>query len=77
MILDNLIAANKAVPMMMVMPDGPGVDEPAVVFRPGAAYGRRGARLQQQVDVAIPGESREWPSSSPPMRRSSGSWLAT
>ena len=31
-ILDNLIAANKAVPMIYVMPNGRASNEPAMVF---------------------------------------------
>jgi enterochelin esterase-like enzyme len=74
-ILDNLIAANKAVPMIIVMPNGRASNEPAMVFGPRAGrQARRPARTT--VDVAVPA-AREWPSSSPPMRRSSGSWLAT
>ena len=43
-ILDNLIAANKAVPMIIVMPNGRASNEPAMVFGPrgrpaGAAPG--------------------------------------
>src|SRR6185503_13318439 len=33
-ILDNLIAANKAVPMIVVMPNGRASNEPAMVFGP-------------------------------------------
>jgi enterochelin esterase-like enzyme len=40
-ILDNLIAANKAVPMIVVMPNGRASNEPAMVFGP------RGGRAAQ------------------------------
>jgi len=40
-ILDNLIAANKAVPMIIVMPNGRASNEPAMVFGPRG--GRAGA----------------------------------
>jgi len=40
-ILDNLIAANKAVPMIVVMPNGRASNEPAMVFGPRG--GRAGA----------------------------------
>ena len=47
-ILDNLIAANKAVPMIIVMPNGRASNEPAMVFGPrggpaGAAPGANGS----------------------------------
>jgi enterochelin esterase-like enzyme len=41
-ILDNLIAANKAVPMIIVMPNGRASNEPAMVFGPRGG-GRAGA----------------------------------
>ena len=41
-ILDNLIAANKAVPMIIVMPNGRASNEPAMVFGPRGG-GRGGA----------------------------------
>ena len=44
-ILDNLIAANKAVPMIIVMPNGRASNEPSMIFggRGGPGAGRQGA----------------------------------
>ena len=44
-ILDNLIAANKAVPMIIVMPNGRASNEPSTMFggRGGPGAGRQGA----------------------------------
>ena len=44
-ILDNLIAANKAVPMIIVMPNGRASNEPSTIFggRGGPGAGRQGA----------------------------------
>ena len=42
-ILDNLIAENKAVPMIIVMPNGRASNEPSTLFAGGPGGGNRGA----------------------------------
>ena len=55
-ILDNLIAANKAVPMIIVMPNGRASNEPSTIFggRGGRAAGGRGAGGQGAAAGAAP-----------------------
>jgi len=55
-ILDNLIAANKAVPMIVVMPNGRASNEPSTMFagRGGRAGGGPGAGRQGAAADATP-----------------------
>ena len=59
-ILDNLIAANKAVPMIIVMPNGRASNEPSTIFAGrGRAAGDSGAGRQGAAAGATPQGAQE------------------
>jgi enterochelin esterase-like enzyme len=63
-ILDNLIAANKAVPMIIVMPNGRASNEPVTMF--GGRGGRRGDGPAPAPAGAAPGQAAAAPPAGPP-----------
>jgi hypothetical protein len=67
-ILDYLIAANKAVPMIVVMPNGRASNEPSTVFggRGGPGAGRQGAAAGATPQGAPEGTRADGPTGAAP-----------
>ena len=69
-ILDNLIAADKAVPMIVVMPNGRASNEPSTIFggRGGPGAGRQGAPAGPTPQSAPDGTRAGGPAGAAPAR---------